>query len=207
MNKIDSFREKYRFLSNFYMSPVTIDGITYTSGEAAFQAQKSTDPKVKESFTCLNPSEAKKKGRRVALRADWEEVKLDVMAKVVEAKFSQNPILRLKLRKTGSAQLEEGNTWGDRYWGTMNGTGKNHLGQILMTTRSRLCSGKEIIILERENGWYGGYEINNGKTEQVFNTNDTCLFYSIKNFTDQGYHVTCLDKKWETIFMAELAIN
>lgn len=189
------------------MSPVTIDGITYTSGEAAFQAQKSTDPEVKESFTHLNPSEAKKKGRHVALRADWEEVKLDVMAKVVEAKFSQNPILRLKLRKTGSAQLEESNTWGDRYWGIMNGMGKNHLGQILMTIRSRLCSGEEIIILERENGWYGGYEISKGKTKQIFNTDDICLFYSIKNFTDQGYRVTCLDKKWETMLMAELTIN
>lgn len=40
-----------------------------------------------------------------------------------------------------------------------------------------------------------GYEISKGKTKQIFNTDDTCLFYSIKNFTDQGYRVTCLDKK------------
>lgn len=29
MNKIDEFRGKYYFLSNFYNSPVTYEGITY----------------------------------------------------------------------------------------------------------------------------------------------------------------------------------
>ena len=31
--------------------------------------------------------------------------------------------------------LEEGNTWGDRIWGTVHGQGANLLGRILMETR------------------------------------------------------------------------
>ena len=40
MNKIDSFKDEYFFLSNFYEAPVEYDGLKYGSSEAAFQAQK-----------------------------------------------------------------------------------------------------------------------------------------------------------------------
>lgn len=38
---INEFRGKNFYLSNFYEVPVTYDGITYGSNEAAFQAQKN----------------------------------------------------------------------------------------------------------------------------------------------------------------------
>ena len=38
--KIDHFRGEYAFLSNFWEVPVTYQGLTYGSNEAAFQAQK-----------------------------------------------------------------------------------------------------------------------------------------------------------------------
>ena len=41
MEKITSFRDQYRFLSNFHQNPVTLDGLTYPNGEAAFQALKA----------------------------------------------------------------------------------------------------------------------------------------------------------------------
>lgn len=34
--------------------------------------------------------------------------------------------------------LEEGNTWGDTTWGTVNGIGENRLGRILMKVRKKL---------------------------------------------------------------------
>jgi len=37
MNKIDSFRGKNYYLSNFYERPVTYDGITYKNNEADYQ--------------------------------------------------------------------------------------------------------------------------------------------------------------------------
>ncbi len=135
---IDKFRGKYYFLSNFYNSPVTYLGLTYLNNEAAFHAQKTNNHFDKISFTCLNPSDAKKLGRRINLRADWEEVKRDIMFDICLAKFSQNENLKNILLETGNEYLEEGNTWGDKYWGVCEGEGLNHLGKILMEVREIL---------------------------------------------------------------------
>ena len=147
---INSFKGEYFFLSNFYEAPVTYGGITYQNNEAAFQAQKVApkkgeipfaDPRLE--FADLSPSEAKKKGRRVILRKDWEQVKYGIMKAIVYAKFSQNEDLKEKLLETSDAYLEEGNTWGDRVWGTVNGEGKNLLGHILMDIRDALYCEKQ----------------------------------------------------------------
>lgn len=143
MKTINDFRNKYFFLSNFYMAPVTFEGITYTNSEAAFQAQKCIDAEDRKAFSTMSPSEAKRAGRHVKLRPDWETIKVDIMTKIVESKFTQNVNLGLKLLETQDSYLEEGNTWGDRIWGTVNGNGQNLLGKILMQTRTKL-KNKEI---------------------------------------------------------------
>lgn len=135
---INEFRGRYYFLSNFYEAPVEYKGITYTNSEAAFQAQKCIDPKDCIKFAGLNPSEAKKLGRKINLRGDWEDVKIKIMEEVVKAKFEQNKDLAKLLLETGDEYLEEGNTWGDRIWGTVNGQGANNLGKILMNVREYL---------------------------------------------------------------------
>ncbi len=56
----------------------------------------------------MNPSEAKKAGRKFLLRKDWEQIKMSVMAGIVKAKFEQNEELAKKLLATGDAYLEEG---------------------------------------------------------------------------------------------------
>ena len=138
MNKIDSFRGQNYYLSNFYERPVTYDGITYKNNEATFQAQKCISYEDRKRFSDLNASEAKRLGRKVSLRPDWESIKVDVMTNIVHAKFEQNKDLAEKLCNTDTAFLEEGNTWGDRIWGTVNGNGKNLLGHILMSERDYL---------------------------------------------------------------------
>lgn len=135
---INEFRGKYYFLSNFYESPVTYEGITYRNNEAAFQAAKVTDTNVREKFSNLDPSSAKRKGRNVQLRHGWDQIKFDIMYEIVKAKFEQNHELREKLLSTGDSHLEEGNTWGDRIWGTVSGKGQNNLGKILMRVRGEL---------------------------------------------------------------------
>lgn len=60
---------------------------------------------------------------------------------------------------------------------------------------------KELIVLERTNGWYGGYEIENGEYVQLFNTDAKTLFGSIKFYTDRGYSVTCVGKEQEDTIM------
>lgn len=135
---INQFRSKYYFLSNFYNSPIEYEGITYLNNESAFQSAKTTSYEERLKFSNLDSSSAKRKGRHVKLRHDWEKVKYDIMYEIVLAKFSQNEELKKKLINTGNEHLEEGNTWGDKIWGTVNGVGQNNLGKILMRVRGEL---------------------------------------------------------------------
>lgn len=137
---INRFEGKYFFLSNFYSAPVAYEGLTYLNNEAAFQSAKILSGR--EQFAKLDPSAAKKLGRHVALRSDWEDVKCNVMYEIVLAKFTQNPKLKDKLLETGDQHLEEGNTWGDKVWGTVNGVGENNLGKILMKVREEIRNGQ-----------------------------------------------------------------
>lgn len=138
MKNINIFRGEYAFLSNFYEVPVNIDGIIYKSSEAAFQAQKCETRNEKLRFAEMTALEAKRHGKRVNLRPTWDKEKVSIMRDVVLAKFTQNPELMQNLLQTGDAYLEEGNTWGDQFWGTVNGKGANFLGHILMETREIL---------------------------------------------------------------------
>lgn len=138
MDKINEFRDEHFYLSNFFGCPVVYLGISYRNNEAAFQAMKCNNPEDRKSFSNLSPSQAKYKGRRVKLRSDWESVKDQIMYEIVLAKFEQNRGLAFKLMNTGEAHLEEGNTWGDRIWGTVNGVGQNKLGKTLMRVRNEL---------------------------------------------------------------------
>lgn len=133
---IDEFKGRYFFLSNFSESPFVYDGHRFGNAEAAFQAAKC--PYRMAEFCNLNPSEAKRLGRRVHLRPDWESVKDQVMYDVCLCKFTQNPELLDKLFQTGCAELVEGNTWGDKVWGVCDGVGENRLGKILMKIRGEL---------------------------------------------------------------------
>lgn len=143
MTKIGQFDGKYAFLSNFYTTPVVYENIPYPSSEAAFQAAKCLDPDDRRAFTTVNPGKAKRMGRQVALRPDWDEIRDQVMYDIVKDKFTRNRDLAQALLATGDAYLEEGTYWHDRYWGvcTCNrcrGQGLNKLGQILMRVRNEL---------------------------------------------------------------------
>lgn len=141
---IDSFRGQYSFLSNFYEVPIIYDNIRYGSAEAAFQAQKTLNVSEREAIALLNPLKAKKAGGRMALRDDWEAVKLDIMYEICMAKFTQNEDMRQLLISTYGEELVEGNDWGDRFWGTVNGVGENHLGKILMRIREQALKAEKI---------------------------------------------------------------
>lgn len=135
---IKEFKGKYYFLSNYSKSNIIINGITFLNAEAALHSFK--DIKRQSEFASLDPATAKRKGRSVRLRHDWEDIKDDIMYLVVKAKFEQNSDLKDKLIATGDEYLEEGNTWNDTYWGVCKGRGKNMLGKILMRIRSELSN-------------------------------------------------------------------
>lgn len=140
---IERFTGDYEFLSNFYHSPVVVHGHKYDTVEHAFQAQKAVD-ETRRAYVAAAPTPggAKYRGKRVTLRPDWEQVKLNVMYECLVAKFTQNPDLAEKLLATGYDKLVEGNTWNDRYWGVCNGRGENHLGKLLMRVREDLRIAK-----------------------------------------------------------------
>lgn len=143
-HKISTFDGEYGFLSNFYPCTLTYKGITWPHSESAYQAMKSSDPAIHQILAkMMRPGEAKRYGKRITLRSDWEDIKLDVMHDIVTAKFDQNPELQRKLLLTGFCELEEGNTWGDTIWGVCppnSGNGENMLGIILMNLRSKYIS-------------------------------------------------------------------
>lgn len=138
MNKILGFFKEYRFLSNFEPSVVQLDGVNYPTVEHAYQAAKTTDVSEREEICSASTATiAKRLGKKVTMRSDWEEVKISVMKSLVDQKFSNHRHLRESLISTEDSYLEETNYWGDRFWGVCKGKGENHLGKILMEVRSK----------------------------------------------------------------------
>jgi N-glycosidase YbiA len=146
MQTIDSFSGEFRFLSNFYPSPIVwrlsrrVPPITFDCVERGFVWAKTLDPVVRRRILTADatPGQIKRLGRMLELRPDWDAIKVDVMSELVFEKFHQNRDLRDKLLDTGNAMLIEGNHWGDQFWGVCDGHGDNHLGKILMFTREIL---------------------------------------------------------------------
>ena len=137
---IQSFRNEYAFLSNFYPCAVRFEKRVFQSAEAAFQSAKCLYEEDKDKFCHMDAATAKRQGRLVQLSPFWEARKLDVMERVVYAKFSANPSLATLLLQTKDEELIEGNLWHDVFWGVDSRTGEgfNHLGKILMRTRELL---------------------------------------------------------------------
>lgn len=128
---------QYRFLSNFWSCFIDWEGDRYPSVENAYQAAKCRKSSDRHQFVSIKASEAKRLGQVIEMNPVWESMKLDVMYELVKQKFTE-PRLKQMLLETGDEDIQEGNWWGDRFWGTVNGVGANHLGKILMRVRSEL---------------------------------------------------------------------
>ena len=87
---------------------------------------------------------AKKMGRSVSLRPDWEDIKDDIMLEGLYRKFADDELADW-LVDTGDEELVEGNWWGDRYWGVCNGVGQNKLGKLLMKVRSEIKKERGLV--------------------------------------------------------------
>lgn len=143
INIVKEFKGEFMFLSNFYISRFRVpnDPHLYYSGEHYFQSKKALKPEEKlKIIQALNPGEAKRFGRKCTIIPNWDDVKVSVMKKCIHWKFINNPTLLRKLLELDGYILEEGNTWGDRYWGKdiKTGIGENMLGKILMGTIRRI---------------------------------------------------------------------
>ena len=143
-----ALEEPYGCFSNFSRYGFEIDGVYYKTSEHYFQAMKfiESEKDMEDVRRASTPKIAASVGqdRTRPLRADWEEVKDDVMRRGVLRKLETHAELRELLLATKDEEIVE-NAPGDRYWGAgPDGTGKNMLGKILMETRA--------ILRERQNG-------------------------------------------------------
>ena len=133
--------DEYGCFSNFAHYGFELDGKWWMTSEHYFQAQKFCGTEYEEIIRLLdNPMKAAEMGRNreLPLRADWEQVKDDIMRKAVLAKFTQNKDIKNVLLSTGKETIVE-NTSNDYYWGCgKDGSGKNMLGIILMEVREKL---------------------------------------------------------------------
>lgn len=147
-------REAFGFLSHFHPAPIEIDGETWATAEHFYQAQKSFDPAYRAAIRAAEtPGAAKqlaarpdpRRARRSWFadfaqepRADWPEVKLDLMRRADWAKFTQHQTLQKRLLATGTAELVEDSPY-DAFWGTgPDGAGLNWAGRVLMEIREKL---------------------------------------------------------------------
>jgi len=77
---ITKFTGRHDFLSNFYPCLIYYEAISYPSVEHAYQAAKTDNLDIRRTIArALSPAKAKKLGRCVELRADWELVKIPIM--------------------------------------------------------------------------------------------------------------------------------
>ena len=135
---IDKFDGEYAFLSNYSVSPFRIDYVLFPTMEHYFQANKADNQNDYLHIAYApTPGEAKRLGRKIQLRPNWEKIKDEVMLTGLRKKFA-DPELRSLLLATGDEELVEGNYWGDTYWGVCNGVGQNKLGKLLMQVREEI---------------------------------------------------------------------
>jgi predicted NAD-dependent protein-ADP-ribosyltransferase YbiA (DUF1768 family) len=167
-NKTSNFYE----FSNYYLSPLKIDGVQYCCSEVYFQSQKfyvendqdldrveyyhliqQTDsPQKSKNMGCQRKNfrgnswfinknfknlelvnDVIYKFKDVKIRDDWDQVKVDVMRKVIYAKFTQNSKLSKLLVSTSPHHILEDSPRDD-FWG---GKG-NLLGKLLVELREQI---------------------------------------------------------------------
>lgn len=133
------FRNEFYFLSNMYPCDLEIQGIHFSCAESEFQAMKCVHKDDVLALSKMLGVDAKRYGRRVVLRDNWNAQRVNAMRYVLNAKF-KDPNLKAKLLATADLELVEDNDWNDTFWGRCNGVGANQLGKLLMELRDNLKS-------------------------------------------------------------------
>jgi ribA/ribD-fused uncharacterized protein len=139
MNDITEFQGEFRWLSNFFPVQIEYEGLTYPSVEHAYQAGKLINIEDRKLFLIMSAGQAKKLWRNYPTYNLTEEFRLNLMYQLLSIKFNQEPFKSL-LIATGDCYIQEGNRFGDTFFGYCLKTnqGKNHLGQMIMNIRKKL---------------------------------------------------------------------
>ena len=137
-----SVKDLYGEFSNFALFPILVDGLSWSSSEHYYQAQKFLDPELKEKVRAApTPYQAAQIGRdpNLPMREDWDDVKDGYMLIALHAKYGQYKVLQDLLKSTNNAHIYE-HTKNDCYWADcLDRTGLNKLGTFLMQIRDELA--------------------------------------------------------------------
>ena len=133
----------HREFSNFAPFGIDLDGAWWATVENYYQAQKFTDPGLRQSIRQTDqPIIAKTlaDANKAAIRPDWDAIKNEVMYRAVRRKFELHPALKAMLLQTGAQDIAEANA-ADAYWGVgRDGTGLNKFGKIMTRIRAELLA-------------------------------------------------------------------
>jgi len=145
---IKQFQGEYRWLSNFVPCTITMEGFLYPSVENAYMSAKSNSIIWKRFCQQETAGNVKRKSREIELIDNWSDIKDDVMKSCLIQKFFQEPY-KSKLIATKDEFIQEGNMWGDRYWGVClkTGIGENRLGKMIMEIRGKIKENLEQVKL------------------------------------------------------------
>lgn len=139
------YEQDFYVLSNFSAFTLYWDGVEnmrFDTSEAAYHWEKFPGhddiraaiinaPSAHEAFKVAERNKAHR-------RPDWDDVKVDVMRRILRAKAEQHEYVRRKLLATGNRTLVE-DSWRDAVWGWgPNRDGQNLLGKLWMEVRAEL---------------------------------------------------------------------
>lgn len=153
MSNIIGFKGELCCLSNFHLCKISYENLIYPSVENAYNAAKiyiegdlnaTNIERKRRMFTSRSPSRAKTEGLEVEKRADWDEVKEEIMYELLKQKFTVYKDIRDVLISTGDDEIVVTNMWHDNYWGVCNCSAckdkekHNKLGKMLMKLRAEI---------------------------------------------------------------------
>jgi len=135
---IDCYERDYYVFSNFSSFSMDYEGTYFPTSEHLYHYFKFTDPvlqqqirEAKSAHEAFKLAEVNKHLRRT----DWDDIKLDVMEKILRMKVEQHPYVKKKLIASGNQPIIEC-SWRDDYWGWgPNKDGQNQLGRLWMKIR------------------------------------------------------------------------
>ncbi|KAF9002458.1 hypothetical protein BDQ17DRAFT_1409482, partial [Cyathus striatus] len=130
---------KYYGFTTFSPHIVNFEGKSYPTAEHLFQSMKfiPARPDIAEYMRTFGggPQDVKELAEqyRIHIRHDWFQINTQIMANVLQVKFSQHPDLADELWETGTSWLFF--DCDDEFWGIGSGSGRNELGRLLEKLR------------------------------------------------------------------------
>jgi ribA/ribD-fused uncharacterized protein len=140
------YEQDFYVLSNFSAFKIRWEDRDFDTVEQAYHWEKFKHlPGAMAIITARSAHDAFKMAQQMKSirRPDWDDVKVDIMRKLIRAKVDQHGYVRRKLLATGDRELVE-NSWRDDFWGWgPNRDGQNMLGKLWMEVRDELRSGSQ----------------------------------------------------------------